>query len=313
MLPPAAAMWGRKGYSNTPRNTHEPYVFGADASLTHTAFVTDQMCDYLRRHDQRRPFFAIAGYYAPHPPLNPPQEYLDRVDRSKLRLPIVGPEDLVDPALQDMTDEQWRNVVAAYLAMVAQVDDGVGEIIRVLKAQGIYDNTIIVFTSDHGEFLGDHGRIQKGMPGHDCIIHVPCIISYPKELPPGRICSALTAAVDVVPTLLDLCGIQIPSFVQGKTMRGLLQGKTDVHRDAVLVEYFEEHGNRQTTVRTERHKYFLHENGKELLYDLAKDCHEHYDVSKQPAYADVLSQMRLIMLREVQQAAYYGHPQTDAY
>lgn len=313
MLPPAAARWGRKGYSSIPRDTHEPYVFGADASLTHTAFVTDQMCDYLRRHDVRKPFLAIAGYYAPHPPLNPPQEYIDRVDRSKLRLPIVGPEDTVNPILREMTESRWMDVVTAYLAMVAQVDDGVGEIIEVLKEQNIYDNTIIVFTSDHGEFLGDHGHIQKGMPGHDCIIHVPCIICYPNRLSPGRVCDTLTAAVDIVPTLLDFCGIQTPAFVQGKSMRKLLQGQTDVHRDAVLIEYFEEHGNRQTTVRTERYKYFLHENGEELLFDLSKDCNEHYDVSKQPAYADALSQMRFTMLRELQQAAYYGHPQTDEY
>ncbi|MBO4407371.1 MAG: sulfatase-like hydrolase/transferase, partial [Clostridia bacterium] len=85
MLPPAALLWGKKGYSEVPRNTHEPYVFEGDAGLTHTAFVTDQTCRFLRDRDPRKPFFAIAGYYAPHPPLNPPQEYLDRVDRTKLR------------------------------------------------------------------------------------------------------------------------------------------------------------------------------------------------------------------------------------
>ena len=313
MLPPAAVMWGKKGYSETPRNTHEPYVFEGDAALTHTAFVTAQTCQYLKTYDRKRPFFAIAGYYAPHTPLNPPQEYLDRVDRSKLRLPIVSEEETVAPFLRDVSQEKWIDIAAAYLAMVAQVDDGVGEIVRTLKEQGLYENTIIIFTSDHGEYLGDHGRIQKGMPGHDCITNVPCVISYPAALQGGRVSDALVEAVDIVPTLLDLCGIQTPSFVQGKSLVGLLRGQTDSHRDSVLTEFFDGYENRQTTVRTKTHKYFLHENGSELLYDLQCDPHELHNVAGDPRYAGILGEMRMIMLRRIQTAACYGLPRSDEY
>lgn len=313
MLPPAAVLWGKQGYSEVPRNTHEPYIFEGDAELTHTAFVTEQTCQFLRTRDSRKPFFAIAGYYAPHTPLNPPQKYLDRVDRSKIRQPIVSKEETVAPFLQDVTPEKWNEIAACYLAMVAQVDDGVGQIIQTLKDTGLYENTLIIYTSDHGEFLGDHGRIQKGMPGHDCIINVPCIISYPALLPAGRVCDALVEAVDVVPTVLDLCGVQTPSFVQGRSLTALLRGQTETHRDSVLTEMFDGHQNRQTTVRTMDYKYYLHENGTEILYDLKADPYELHNVVKDPDHAEALAQMRLCMLRSIQNAACYGLPRSDEY
>ena len=313
MLPPAAHGWGKPSYSNQPRNTHEPYVFEADPELTHTAFVTDQTCSFIRSHPAEQPFFAIAGYYAPHPPLNPPQAYLDRVDRTKLRLPVVGPEEPIDPQLQNMTEEQWKDVAAAYLAMVVQVDDGVGQMVQALREKGIYENTLIVFTSDHGEFLGDHGRIQKWMPGQDCITNVPCIISYPEKIKGGRVCRALTEAVDVVPTILDFCGIQTPSFVQGKSLRDLLLGRTENHRDSVLTELFDTNSQRQTTVRTETHKYYYHENGTELLFDLEKDPWELHNAAADQEQQDALNQMRFVMMKRIQQAAYNGIPPIDAY
>lgn len=312
-IPPAAVVWGKKGYSDQPRNTHEPYVFAADADLTHTAFVTSQVCDFLRRQDKNTPYFAIAGYYAPHPPLNPPQEYLDRVDRSKVRLPVRGENEPISAALRDMTDEKWRDVACAYLAMVAQVDDGVGEILRVLKQRGDLDDTVIVFTSDHGEFLGDHGRIQKGMPGHDCITHVPCIISYPKRIPGGRVCTVLIEALDIAPTILDYCGVQTPTFMQGQSLCALAEGKTDTHRADVLTEYFGEHGERQTTLRTKRYKYYCPEQGKELLFDLREDPNELTNVVEDEAYAGALCDMRLRMIHAIQRAAYQGLPRIDEY
>ena len=313
MLPPAAVLWGKKGYSQTPRNTHEPYVFAGDAELTHTAFVTAQACDFLRRQPRDKPYFLVAGYYAPHPPLNPPKAYLDRVDRGKVRLPILGPEDTLSPELRHMTDDAWRDVACAYLAMVAQVDDGVGELLACLRERGDLEDTVLVFTSDHGEFLGDHGRIQKGMPGHDCITHVPCIVSYPRRIPAGEVRNALVEAVDIAPTLLDYCGVQTPSFMQGQSLENLLAGRTDSHKEAVLTEYFGEHGDRQATVRTQRYKYYCPEQGKELLFDLQCDPHELHNVAEDAGYAEALSRMRLLMIRAMQRAAYQGRPRTDEY
>ena len=117
----------------------------------------------------------------------------------------------------------------------------------------------------------------------------------------------------MVPTLLDLCGIQTPSFVQGRSLAALLRGETDTHRSSVLVEYFDGFRQRQTTVRSEDYKYYLHENGSELLFDLKNDPMELHNAANDPGYREALNEMRLCMLRSVQNAACYGLPRTDEY
>ena len=313
MIPPAAVMWGRKGYSEVPRNTHEPYCFEGEAEYTHTAFVTSQTVEYLEKQTADTPFFAIAGYYAPHPPLNPPKKYVDMVDRSKLRLPLLGKEEKMEPYLADVTDEQWKDIQAHYLAMVIQVDEGVGQLVQTLKDKNLYDDTLIIFTSDHGEFLGDHGRIQKGMPGHDCITNVPCILSYPNGIKGNVRFDTLVEAVDIVPTILDYCGIQIPEFVRGKTLSPLLKGVTTEHRGSALTEFFDSYQGRQTTVRTAEYKYYMHENGNELLYDLGKDPNELSNVANEPAYEYTKLKMQALMMKRIQHASYHGLQRTDEY
>ena len=151
------------------------------------------------------------------------------------------------------------------------------------------------------------------MPGQDCITNVPCIISYPAKIPGGQVCTALTEAVDVVPTILDFCGIQTPSFVQGRSLKNLLLGKTTTHRDSVLTELFDTNSQRQTTVRTETHKYYYHENGDELLFDLEKDPFELHNAVADPQQQEALHNMRFIMMKSIQKAAYNGIPPVDAY
>ncbi len=168
---------------------------------------------------------------------------------------------------------------------MVELDDLVGEVVSALKEQNLYDDTVIVFTSDHGEFLGDHGRIQKGMPGHDCITHVPFLIKYAREIKPGTVIDALTEGVDFVPTILDFCGVQIPRFVQGKSMRALLRGETTEHKENVFTEFFDPYGLRQSTIRTKRYKYYCNNEGKEILFDLERDPQELQNVVDCEAYA----------------------------
>lgn len=312
-LPPAAYRYNKPEYSTVPRETHEPYIFEGDADYTHQAFVTSEIVQYIRTHDRNRPFFAIAGYYAPHPPINPLKQYVDKVDFSKITPPILGEDEAWSPLLKDVPAEKWIETKAYYLALVAELDDLVGEIVTELKEQDLYDDTVIVFTSDHGEFLGDHGRIQKGMPGHDCITHVPFLIKYAREIKPGTVIDTLTEGVDFVPTILDFCGVQIPRFVQGKSMRALLRGETTEHKDNVFTEFFDPYGLRQSTIRTKRYKYYCNNEGKEILFDLEKDPQELQNVVDCAAYAQVLSKLRRDMILRLQNAAYPNLEQTAEY
>ncbi len=315
-LPPAALEYGRPVYSDVGRETHEPYAFEGDEDLTHSAFVAAETCRFLQSTPKNQPFFAIAGFYAPHTPVNPPKRFIDMVNPETLPLPVKSEDEPWTRDLGSLSDADWRQVVAHYLALVSHVDDCVGRILEALERSGHAEDTLVLFTSDHGEYLGDHGRIQKGMPGHDCIVNTPLIIRHPGQITAGMTINALCEGVDVVPTILDWCGVQVPSFMQGKSLRRLLTVETAQHREDILVEFFEPHGGAQTMLRTERYKYCLDADGGELLYDMIADPKEIHPI--RPAKDDavgqaILSDMRLRMLVRTREAAYPSREKTAAY
>lgn len=317
-LPPAAYHYNKKSYSDIPRNTHEPYIFEGEEDYTHSSFVASETCRFIKEHSDER-FFAIAGFYAPHTPVNPPQRFVDMYNPEEIDLPLVGDEEDVKPFLQDISEDRWREIIAYYMALVSHVDDCVGKIIDQLETEGIFENTIVIFTSDHGEYLGDHGQIQKGMPGHDCITRVPFIITYPGQIKEGTILHELIEAVDVVPTILDFCAVQTPSFVQGKSFKSfLLDGANkdvdlSTHREEVLTEFFEPDGKKETTIRTKNYKYYCSSSGEEILYDLKKDPGELINIIDNSRYTDVLMELRRKMILRIQEAAYKSGKLTAEY
>ncbi|MFA6864432.1 MAG: sulfatase-like hydrolase/transferase [Sphaerochaetaceae bacterium] len=304
-LPPAAGHWGNKpNYSDVPRNTHEPYIFEGEDSFTHSKFVSSESVRFLKERDKNKPFFAIAGFYAPHPPINPPKSCLNRVDLSKIIPPHVGDEDDIMDELKDLSDDDWIKIKSYYLALTLHVDDCVGEILGELKDQGIEENTLIVFTSDHGEYLGDHSRIQKGMPGYDCITHVPLLMSYPHKIPRGIEREGLVEAIDVSSTILDYSAIQAPLDMMGKSLRSLINNKSVHHRDSVLTQHFTPYGIRETRIRTEKFSYYASNKNKELLFDLEIDPHELKNVASNQRYSSTLSSMRYKMLIRIMDSSY---------
>ena len=132
-------------------------------------------------------------------------------------------------------------MVHYYHALVSHVDDQVGRILATLEATGLARRTIVIFTSDHGEYLGDHGRIQKGMP-HSVITNVPCIVRLPGDPLAGETVTEVVEQIDVTATILDYCGVQVPRFVQGCSLRPLLDGGGAWRKSAALTEAFSEYG-----------------------------------------------------------------------
>ena len=303
-LPPAALRYNKPAYSTQPRATHQPYLFAGEEGCNHASFVASELIRYINSRDGNNPFFAIGGFYAPHPPINPLKKYVDMVDVSKLSPPKLGENEWFDKQVADVPEEKWLEIKAYYLAQVKEIDCLVGEIVQTLKDKGLYDDTIIVFTSDHGEYLGEHGKIGKGMPGYDCITHVPMIMKYTREIKPGTVIDNLVEGVDFVPTILDFCGIQVPQFVQGKSLRPLLRGETTEHKDSVLVESFEPYGLRQTTLRTAKYKYYCSNAGDELFFDLEKDPGELENRVNDPAYKEAVSEMRYKLVIRLQNSAF---------
>ncbi|SHH60343.1 sulfatase family protein [Clostridium grantii] len=313
-LPPAAAHYGTKSFSDVPRETNEPYDFEGDEEYTHSSFVASETCEFIKNHGERKPFFAIAGFYAPHTPVNPPRRFVDMFNVDDMELPKIGEHEEVSEVLKHISDEEWKKIKAYYYAFAAHVDECVGNILNTLKEKKLDEDTIVIFTSDHGEYLGDHGRIQKGMPGHDCITNVPLIIRYPKAIKENTIVEEIVEAVDVVPTILDFCGVQIPRQIQGKTFKELVTGKKKFHKEDAFTEFFDPFGGyRSSVVRTKQYKYYIDNNGDEILYDMKKDPWELVNVVMENDYKQILLDMRKRLIKRLYEAADCSKGKTAEY
>jgi arylsulfatase A-like enzyme len=288
--PPA---WTGKPVVKQPRGTHQPYLFEGPDHLTHTAFVGRETAHYVRTRAGAGPFFAIAGFYAPHCPLNPPRRFVDLYDPSDLPPPAMNE----DENRHGLSDAEWRKVKAYYYAMISQIDEEVGRVLSALDDARVRDNTLILFTSDHGEHLGDHGLVHKGPPGYDSCARVPLIVTTPGPGAEGETRSELIELVDLAPTVLDYCGVQVPPFLQGRSLRSLLEDRPYEPRSSVFLEHREPFGISWKTVRTHEWKYAVSSKGDELLFDLGKDPNELVNVATERDRRGELHALRDELLR----------------
>jgi arylsulfatase A-like enzyme len=252
---------------------------------------------YLRAHATAQrggPFFCIAGFYSPHSPWVAPQEYIDLYDPDALSLPAFPPE--VDARRSiaksgdagSFSDRELRAARQGYYAMVSEVDHHVGRILHCLEELDLTENTIVMFTSDHGEWLGEHLRYGKGYPGHDCVSRVPFVMRWPDGLAnPGRVAHDLVEAVDLAPTLLECAAIPVPHHLQGRSLLGLLEDHHYTQRTSALTEM-----NGWKTLRTDRYRYVVEANGRESLYDLEDDSGAYQNLAGVPDHALTLAEMR---------------------
>ena len=232
-LPPAAETWQatlgihRNGSNIGARDDYDgARVFEASEELTHSAWVATRTIEHLRSLSAKEPSLTIASFFSPHPPFHVPQRFLDLYDRDTLPLPALSAAELAQQAQGEITDEQLRAIRHGYYAAISEVDFHIGRILDVLEELGRRDNTLIVFVSDHGEWLGDHLRFAKGYPADDAVSRVPLIFSWPAGVTePGRRETTLVEAVDIVPTILDALGIATPTPLQGRSLHDHLDDK----------------------------------------------------------------------------------------
>jgi len=171
------------------------------------------------------PFFAFLGFPDPHAPMNAVEEDLRHFNKVEMNAP-VDPDGSARPDLQaygkdvrGFSPEQHDLVRFTTAGMVRTIDRAIGEVVSALKAAGIWENTVILFTSDHGDFLGDHGRLLKDTCATEQLLHVPCLLRLPgSEVRKAPRLSAATSNMDILPTLLDLAGIEVPGHVQGTSL-----------------------------------------------------------------------------------------------
>lgn len=283
VYPPAAKVWREAvDFSDPVRhpsgwNPWRTEAFSGNDEATHTAFVGQRTIDFLRGQTPGRPFFCLSGFYSPHSPLVAPQRFLDLYRPESFTLPQYPPELEVKRKTEGFDDETLRQAMHGYYAMVSEVDHWVGEILNTLEASRLLDNTVVVFTSDHGEFLGEHLAWGKWHPAPDCVSRVPLLMSGP-GIAPG-VSDALVESVDIVPTLLQLAGVSVPSSVDGDSLADALAGNAFEGKEAVLIEDAM-HDCAWRGLRTRGHRYILEADGRERLFDLNADFGEYRDLAE---------------------------------
>ncbi len=293
--------------------------------------------------DKSKPFFVMCHFKAPHRPWQPAQRFSHIFDNVTIPEPsnlydkYIGKGAYADSIRQGLEimdssdvkvsipkfatrDEQrkwvYQRYMKDYLGCVAGVDENVGKLIKYLKDNNLYDNTIIIYTSDQGFFLGEHGWFDKRLMQEESI-KMPFLISYPKEIKAGTINKDITINVDFAPTLLDFAGIKIPEEMQGKSFRNNLKGNTPKDwRKSMYYRYFMHrdfwhHAVANLGVRTDRYKLIFYyadpltfkgSYGPSYkpeweLYDLKKDPMEMNNLYHDVSYKKIIKQLKFEILR----------------
>jgi arylsulfatase A-like enzyme len=248
------------------------------------------------------PWFITVNTYAPHPPFHPPPEFLERMDPSRIPPPLWGPKEQENQPLFSKVDFQSkprdpasyasRFMKAAYYAQVEFVDDAFGRVMRTLEETGQRDNTLVIFTSDHGETMGDHGLTHKGCRFYEGLAHVPMIWWWPARFGKGIRSKGLAELTDIVPTLMETLGLRLPDYLHGQSLLPILTGARDPgkHRAFARSEYHDAldlpdhtHAN---MLRNERYKLvYYHGHAAGELYDLEKDPSEFENLWNEPRHA----------------------------
>jgi len=224
----------------------------------------------------------LAGFIKPHHPFDPPKPWSNMYDPEKISLLPGWTEKCLPHDLQyyqkgyhgffphkDLTEHSMRQITASYYAAISQIDYHVGRIIDVLKRKGIYDNTMIIFTSDHGEYMGYHHMLTKGNYMYEPVVKVPLIIKYPDGKRQGAVSRALVSTVDIAPTVLRQAGCE-PAC----RMKGLDLARDSERREMVFASAGSAEKDKHM-VRSETRKLILGgENKQSLFFNLEEDPFE---------------------------------------
>ena len=291
---------------------------GVPPEFHQTTWCAEKTIDFICQQ-RKQPWLASVNIYDPHPPFNAPREYRDMFDPAQMPGALFRESDLIEqdrlacadfqsqvrrPEELDINNRYYslekdspygpgdvRLLQAAYAAMIKQVDDQLGRILDALEVSGQRDNTIVIFTSDHGEMLGDHGLIQKGCRFYEGLVRVPLIFSWPGHIKAGLRSDALVELSDKAPTLLQLVDEEVPDHMTGKSLLPILKGDASpsYHRDFVRCEYYDAlqapDGTFATMYRDQQYKLVVyHGRAYGELYDLEEDPDEFDNQWETPAF-----------------------------
>lgn len=292
-------------------------------------YQTDQLMEFIEgaaKSEDRRPFFGYVSYGPPHFPMDMP-DYLRRIYRpEEVPLPPGVPDqDLqamvqkhrneilcggdprsghrshasheVKPKGETETEAEIREFIAEYYGMISNIDWNVGRILNQLDTLGIFENTIVVFMSDHGDMFGQHGSFCGiKCQAYRAAMHVPLIVRFPARFAPKRTDAMVDVGVDMMPTLLDLCRIEAPDGMHGQSYLPVLDGESAEARDAIWYQVFTQKGGNpgefapfaERGIRTREWLYMRHKDARVMLHDVRTDYHEQTNLVDDPAYSALM-------------------------
>jgi arylsulfatase A-like enzyme len=304
-----------------------------------TDMFTDLGIEFMKNGPKDRPFCLLLHYSAPHDPWQFDEKHAHiYADRD-----VPEPENLLDRyenrsnAIGNCTEQigydcttyrsqtghlegdarkkaQYQIYMKSYVRCVASIDDNIKRVLDYLDEAGLADNTIVVYTSDQGFFLGDHGLFDKRFMYEESL-RIPLLVRYPEEVKPGSVNKDIALNIDTAETLLDCAGLQIPAEMQGRSLRPLMRGETPSDwRTSMYYRYWAHRHDFEVPahygVRTMRYKLIYYygmdlvrEQGPEPtppeweLFDLEKDPREMNNVYDDPAYADTVKELKKELLR----------------
>jgi arylsulfatase len=291
--------------------------FPFDKELYPDVFIADQGVKWLNKNGDE-PFALWVSFIGPHDPYDPPEEYSQMYADAPIPEPIPGPEDSTTaPSFEDQkktqpgvgnstfrlnydeaTPEQiieWRK---KYFGNITLIDEGIGRILKVLEEKGIIDDTVIIFTSDHGDALGDHGMIFKSF-FYESMVHVPLIVRDGENK--GRR-SALVGTTDIVAYFHDVLQIDLPESIQGKSIAPILKDKTvEINRYV-----FSEMPSRMM-VYDGRFKYVHEKNGRHEFYDHGQDPEEMNNLIDDLSMKPKIDELRVALINhQIESAEIHG-------
>ncbi|MBT3272975.1 MAG: sulfatase-like hydrolase/transferase, partial [Spirochaetales bacterium] len=274
----------------------EPFPY--DEGKMFDSLVVDDCLKFLTDRDPESPFFLYAGFRAPHPPWCAPPRFHDLYDPDNIgELPNYNvtfkdkPRRVIERVnyyeLWNLSEEMIRRSIAAYFGFVTYTDYCVGRLIEAVEDAGLSEDTLIVYTADHGEMLYKNGICEKHTFFEDAV-GIPLIISQPGVVPAGGRSDALISNIDLLPTIMAMTGIEPPCSVEGKDIRPTFEGESI--QDHIYSEYYHSLDPCRM-VRDERYKYIHTEEDICELYDLRNDPLEQINLAWFPQYASRIRAM----------------------
>ena len=319
---------------------HDPDFIEMGVRVKRKGYVTDLITDdaikWIKGRPANKPFALCCQHKAPHRNWQPDAKHAHMYDNVDIPVPETFDDDyatrceaarnqamtvenhmtktdLKEDPPEGLTGEalkKWKyeHYIKDYLRCIASVDDNVGRLLDFLDESGLSDNTIVVYTSDQGFFLGDHGWYDKRFMYEESL-RMPFLVRYPKAAQAGSVSDAIVTNVDFAETFLDYAGVPVPATMQGRSIRPVLEGHTPADWPTAMYYHYYEYGDEghggwhlvrpHYGVRTQRYKLIHFYDGIDCweLYDLKKDPHEVNNVYDDPAYADKVKELKADILR----------------